>query len=44
MPQFTLPEYAALLQEMKDVCSSVRVLGRYPAGPHLDSTMNSKGY
>jgi len=38
------PEYAALLQEMKDVCSSVRVLGRYPAGPHLDSTVNSKGY
>ena len=38
------PEYAALLQEMKDACSSVRVLGCYPAGPHLDSTVNSKGY
>ena len=38
------PEYAALLQDMKDACSSVRVLGCYPAGPHLDSTISSKGY
>ena len=38
------PEYSALLQEMKDTCSSVRVLGCYPAGPHLDSTINSTGY
>jgi chorismate mutase/prephenate dehydratase len=38
------PEYAVLLQEMKDSCSSVRVLGCYPSGPHLDSTINSTGY
>lgn len=38
------PEYADLLSEMQDHCTSVRVLGCYPAGPRLDSTVNTTGY
>ena len=38
------PEYAPLLEEMKEHCTSVRVLGCYPAGPHLDSTVSTTGY
>ncbi|MBQ4615553.1 MAG: prephenate dehydratase [Mailhella sp.] len=38
------PEYSILLDEMKEHCTSVRVLGCYPAGPHLDSTVSTTGY
>jgi chorismate mutase/prephenate dehydratase len=38
------PTYAPLLAELDDHCTSVRVLGCYPAGPHLDSTASTTGY
>lgn len=38
------PAFAPLLAELNDTCSSVRVLGCYPAGPHLDSTIDTTGY
>lgn len=38
------PEYAALLREIEENCTSVRVLGCYPAGPRLDSTVSTAGY
>ena len=38
------PTYSPLLQELKNTCASVRVLGCYPAGPHLDSTLDNTGY
>ena len=37
-------EYAPLLTELEDHCTSVRVLGAYAAGPHLDSTVSTTGY
>lgn len=36
--------YAPLLAELEEHCTSVRVLGCYPAGPHLDSTVSTTGY
>jgi chorismate mutase/prephenate dehydratase len=40
----TDPYYSGLIQEVSDLCTSVRVLGCYPEGPRLDSTANTTGF
>ena len=37
------PSYAPLLTELDEHCTSVRVLGCYPAGPHLDPASSTTG-
>ncbi len=38
------PSWSAMLQELGDYCTSVRLLGCYPEGPRLDSTPNTTGF
>ena len=36
------PQYAELLQQLNEVCTSFRILGCYPTGPQLDRPENNK--
>ncbi len=38
------PVHADLLQDLDAQCSTLRVLGCYPEGPQLDSTLNTTGF
>ncbi len=38
------PVHTALLRDLDAQCSSLRVLGCYPEGPQLDSTLNTTGF
>ena len=38
------PERAGLIHDLRACCSFVRVLGCYPEGPRLDSTVNTTGF
>ena len=42
--ELSAPERAGLIHDLRACCSFVRVLGCYPEGPRLDSTVNTTGF